>query len=79
MSPRFTKAPPQPGLPETESSVLKQDGTVWTWGDNWYGQLGDGTYTSCPTPVQPAWRRSRRCSSHIASRSPHGSTRTTCC
>ena len=23
MSPRFTKAPPQTGLPETESSVLK--------------------------------------------------------
>ncbi len=32
--------------------VLKQDGTVWTWGVNWYGQLGDGTTTDRDTPVQ---------------------------
>lgn len=25
------------------SMVLKSDGTVWSWGDNQYGQLGDGT------------------------------------
>lgn len=23
--------------------ALKEDKTVWTWGPNWYGQLGDGT------------------------------------
>lgn len=23
--------------------VLRRDGTVWTWGDNTYGQVGDGT------------------------------------
>lgn len=25
------------------SLALKEDGTVWAWGFNWYGQLGDGT------------------------------------
>ena len=32
--------------------ALKQDGTVWAWGDNWYGQLGDNTTTDRHTPVQ---------------------------
>jgi hypothetical protein len=32
--------------------ALKGDGTVWTWGANWYGQLGDGTTTDRLTPVQ---------------------------
>ena len=31
---------------------LKSDGTVWTWGDNAEGQLGDGTTTDRTTPVQ---------------------------
>jgi alpha-tubulin suppressor-like RCC1 family protein len=26
--------------------ALRKDGTVWTWGDNTFGQLGDGTYES---------------------------------
>ena len=33
------------------SVALKQDGTVWTWGHNGYGQLGDGTYVPQGTPV----------------------------
>jgi alpha-tubulin suppressor-like RCC1 family protein len=24
------------------SLTLKNDGTVWAWGDNWTGQLGNG-------------------------------------
>jgi alpha-tubulin suppressor-like RCC1 family protein len=30
------------------------DGTVWAWGDNSSGQLGDGTLTNRPSPVQVA-------------------------
>ena len=32
--------------------ALKSNGTVWAWGHNGYGQLGDGTTTHRYTPVQ---------------------------
>jgi len=35
----------------SNSYALKTDGTVMAWGDNWAGQLGDGTRTSRLTPV----------------------------
>ncbi|MBV8304058.1 MAG: RCC1 repeat-containing protein, partial [Acidimicrobiia bacterium] len=34
--------------------ALRPDGSVWTWGSNVYGDLGDGTTTDRATPVQPA-------------------------
>lgn len=36
------------------SLILKEDGTVWAWGGNSCGQLGDGTLTDrrLPVPVQ---------------------------
>ena len=34
------------------SLALKDDGTVWAWGNNEFGQLGDGTNTDSSTPVQ---------------------------
>ena len=34
------------------SLAVKSDGTVWAWGCNDYGQLGDGTTTNRLTPVQ---------------------------
>ena len=34
------------------SLALKNDGTVWAWGDNSYGQLGNNTYTGISTPAQ---------------------------
>ncbi|MCC8065996.1 MAG: hypothetical protein LIO94_02670, partial [Clostridiales bacterium] len=32
--------------------ALRSDGSVWAWGDNTYGQLGDGTYINRAYPVQ---------------------------
>jgi alpha-tubulin suppressor-like RCC1 family protein len=34
------------------SLALRSDGTVWAWGSNSQGQLGDGTDTDRLTPVQ---------------------------
>ena len=34
------------------SLAVKSDGTVWPWGDNDSGQLGDGSTTTRYTPVQ---------------------------
>lgn len=36
----------------SHSLVLKNDGTVWAWGWNDQGQVGDGTQTDRYTPVQ---------------------------
>ena len=32
--------------------ALRDDGTVWTWGDNQFGTLGDGTTDNSNVPVQ---------------------------
>ena len=36
----------------THSLAAKGDGTVWAWGNNVYGKLGDGTTTTRLTAVQ---------------------------
>jgi alpha-tubulin suppressor-like RCC1 family protein len=36
------------------TAAIKTDGTLWTWGANDYGQLGDGTTTSRSSPVTTA-------------------------
>jgi alpha-tubulin suppressor-like RCC1 family protein len=36
------------------SLALRSDGTVWAWGWNFNGELGDGTTTMRTTPVQVA-------------------------
>ena len=37
---------------EAHSMALKSDGTVWCWGSNLYGGLGNGTTNSSNVPVQ---------------------------
>jgi len=38
------------------SLALKRDGTVWAWGRNYYGALGDGTQTNRRLPVRESIR-----------------------
>jgi hypothetical protein len=40
------------GAGESHGLALTSIGQVWAWGDNEFGQLGDGSTTSSDTPVQ---------------------------
>ena len=37
---------------EYHTAAIKTDGTLWTWGRNFYGQLGDNSITNRSSPVQ---------------------------
>jgi len=34
------------------STAIKTDGTLWAWGDNYYGQIANGTTDTQPSPTQ---------------------------
>ena len=36
----------------SHTMAIKADGTLWGWGGNWTGQLGDGTFFDKHTPTQ---------------------------
>ena len=36
----------------SHSMAIDEDGNLWVWGDNTYGQIGNGSTTSSTTPVQ---------------------------
>src|SRR5207248_140731 len=43
---------PYQNIESASAGALKSDGTVWMWGTNFEGQLGDGTVTTRMMPVQ---------------------------
>jgi alpha-tubulin suppressor-like RCC1 family protein len=52
------------------TAAVKDDGTLWVWGDNAYGQVGDNTVTSRSSPVQTiaggaVWRSASAGAHHI--------------
>jgi len=42
----------QLSLGRNQSAAIKTDGTLWTWGRNNYGQLGDNTRIDVSSPIQ---------------------------
>jgi alpha-tubulin suppressor-like RCC1 family protein len=53
------------------TAAIKTDGTLWTWGYNYFGQLGNNTTISKSSPIQTIaggtnWKQVSGGSSHIA-------------
>jgi alpha-tubulin suppressor-like RCC1 family protein len=43
---------------EVHNLAVASDGTLWAWGNNMFGQLGDGTTNASSTPVQVSFLHS---------------------
>ena len=48
----YTIQPSSSGSSSFLSAAIKQDGSLWLWGNNGYGSLGDNTTTDRSSPVQ---------------------------
>lgn len=48
----FAASPPRFGGGSTHVLLLTPEGRLWAWGDNFDGQLGDGTYAGADTPIE---------------------------
>jgi alpha-tubulin suppressor-like RCC1 family protein len=46
----------QVSINQANSAAIRSDGTLWTWGQNGVGQLGDGTTINRSSPVQVGTR-----------------------
>ena len=49
------------------SAAIKSDGSLWLWGSNIYGQIGDGTVISRSSPIQISgnWYTVAACKTHL--------------
>jgi alpha-tubulin suppressor-like RCC1 family protein len=60
------------------SLAVKSDGSLWAWGDNSRGQLGDGTTTehTTPVPIAPSmhWRAAHAGEDHVVAEAMDGGT-----
>ncbi|MCM3273813.1 carboxypeptidase regulatory-like domain-containing protein [Paenibacillus elgii] len=52
--------------------IIKKDGTVWAWGGNYWGQLGDGTLEDKTNPVQVSFPNDAQPVSHFVTGSVYG-------
>ena len=58
------------------SLALKQDGTIWSWGDNTQGEMGNGTISSIKT-TEPTQIEKGKYKETQTTQTPDGSTQTT--
>jgi alpha-tubulin suppressor-like RCC1 family protein len=50
--PQIAPVPSGPIRTNASTFWIKDDGSLWDWGKNQYGQLGDGTFEDRPSPVK---------------------------
>jgi alpha-tubulin suppressor-like RCC1 family protein len=58
----------QGGTQDAHTVAVRHDGTLWAWGDNTWGQLGEGSRTTRPVPTGVGagtnWREAKAAADH---------------